>query len=220
MKSIKSIADLTPDNRNANQGTQRGRDLLEKSLRELGAGRSIVVDREGRTIAGNKTLTEWAAIANPDDVIVVQTDGHKLVVVQREDLDLEQDTKARQLAYADNRVGQVSLDWDVAQIVEDQASGIDLSGWWFDVELDQLLARASEPIDPTAEWVGMPEYSSEDQMAAHRVIVNFKTTADIEAFEQLIGQTVPKHVRNAGSIWFPKVEREKFNDLGYVSDES
>jgi hypothetical protein len=48
------VADLVPDGRNANRGTPRGRAVLDKSLQELGAGRSILVDRRGRIIAGNK----------------------------------------------------------------------------------------------------------------------------------------------------------------------
>jgi hypothetical protein len=33
------LSDLTPDSHNANKGTERGRALLEKSLRQYGAGR-------------------------------------------------------------------------------------------------------------------------------------------------------------------------------------
>lgn len=47
-KKIKGIEDLQHDIRNANKGTQRGRGMVEASLREVGAGRSIVTDREGR----------------------------------------------------------------------------------------------------------------------------------------------------------------------------
>ena len=55
-KSINVLSDLTPDTKNANKGTQRGRGLLEKSLRQHGAGRSVLVDRDGEIIAGNKTV--------------------------------------------------------------------------------------------------------------------------------------------------------------------
>ena len=104
------IDDLTPDGRNANQGTQRGLRLLDDSLRNHGAGRSIVIDRDGRIIAGNKTA-ERAADIGLDDVIIVQTDGRQLVAVQRTDLDLEDDpdNRARMLAYYDNRTGELDL---------------------------------------------------------------------------------------------------------------
>ncbi|HOU22680.1 MAG TPA: hypothetical protein PLN42_00345 [Anaerolineae bacterium] len=42
--------------------------MLDKSLQELGAGRSILVDRNGRIIAGNKTH-EAAAGAGQGDTL-------------------------------------------------------------------------------------------------------------------------------------------------------
>ena len=41
-KKITSITDLSNDRKNANKGTPRGRAMIEASLREVGAGRSIV----------------------------------------------------------------------------------------------------------------------------------------------------------------------------------
>lgn len=76
------LAELTADSRNANKGTPRGRKMVADSLKRYGAGRSILVDREGNIIAGNKTA-EGAKAVGLDDVIVVKTDGSKLVAVQR-----------------------------------------------------------------------------------------------------------------------------------------
>src|SRR5688572_6108116 len=81
------LTDLTPDDRNANVGTARGRAMVEESLRRFGAGRSILVDRKGNIIAGN-TTHEAAIDIGLTDAVVVQTDGRKLVVVQRTDLDI------------------------------------------------------------------------------------------------------------------------------------
>jgi hypothetical protein len=102
------LSDLKFDDKNANKGTDRGREMLECSLSKLGAGRSILIDKAGRIIAGNKTV-EQAENLNMDDVIVVQSDGTKIIAVQRTDLDLTKDKKARELAYADNRIAQVDL---------------------------------------------------------------------------------------------------------------
>ena len=45
---------IKPDQHNANKGTERGKELLDQSIKELGAGRSILVDKDGHVIAGNK----------------------------------------------------------------------------------------------------------------------------------------------------------------------
>lgn len=137
-KEIHGIADLTPDPTNANKGTERGRYMVEASLRETGAGRSIVADKAGRVIAGNKTLEAWAEIGG--EIQVVRTDGKKLVVVQRDDLDLADEIgAARKLAYFDNRSQETSLSWDAEQILADIESGLDLSAMFFENELDDII---------------------------------------------------------------------------------
>jgi hypothetical protein len=141
-----NIADLKPDASNANRGTQRGRGMVESSLRETGAGRSIVVDKNGQVIAGNKTLEAWADIASDDDVVVVETDGNKLVVVQRSDLDLSDDTgAARKLAFYDNRASEVGLDWDAEELLASMQNGMDLSSLWNEDELQELFASIEIP---------------------------------------------------------------------------
>jgi hypothetical protein len=119
------VADLKPDKHNANRGTKRGYQALENSLQQYGAGRSILIDRNGNVIAGNKTL-EKAGAAGIEDVQVVETDGNVLVAVKRTDLDLETDPEARELAYADNITGKLSLDWDVEQMLQDHEDGIEI----------------------------------------------------------------------------------------------
>ena len=135
--SVKSIKDLKPDPRNANLGTERGQAMLERSLQQYGAGRSILVDKHGVVIAGNKTLEQAAALNL--DIEVVRTKGDKLVVVQREDLDLAKDKAAKELAIADNRVGQVNLLFDT-NILQSFVQEVDLKAFWSLEELDNILA--------------------------------------------------------------------------------
>jgi hypothetical protein len=80
------LSDLKLDERNANKGTARGRKALDKSLRDYGAGRSILLDSKGRVIAGNKTLEAARESDLAKDVLVIRTDGSQLVAVQRTDL--------------------------------------------------------------------------------------------------------------------------------------
>lgn len=73
-KKIKSLKDLTSDDHNANRGTERGKGMIQSSLRAYGAGRSVLCDRNGKLIAGNKTV-ENAAEVGLRELIVVPTDG-------------------------------------------------------------------------------------------------------------------------------------------------
>ena len=125
-KDIKTLADLTPDGENFNKHTELGQKLLEDSLRKFGAGRSILVDNNGNIIAGNSTA-ETAAAIGMDDVIVVPTDGKKLVVVQRTDLSLDS-KEGRELALADNMTALKGIDIDLEKVKEHL--GEDLAKAW------------------------------------------------------------------------------------------
>lgn len=158
-KQLNRLEDLTPDPGNANLGTERGAIQVENSLRDYGAGRSIVVDKDGVVIAGNKTLESAADIGLP--IEVVQTDGTKLVVVQRTDLKLgSEDNRARLLAYADNRASEVGLHWDVDQIRANLESGINIDEMFRQDEIDELLA-----IIPKFEPVGEDQQGKLDELA-------------------------------------------------------
>ena len=92
-----TIDRLVPDDRNFNKGTQYGEHLMDESLRQFGLGRSILIDKNNRIIAGNKT-TEKAGELGFEDVLVVETDL---------------DSKAgRELALADNATAKANLEWD------------------------------------------------------------------------------------------------------------
>ena len=143
---IMRLTDLTPDPRNANAGTERGRGMLDSSMRKYGAGRSILVDKHGVIIGGNKTH-EVAVDIGLEDAIVVPTDGRRLVVVQRMDLDLEHDPAAVELGLADNRTGEVSLAWDAQVLQELKAAGVSLEGLWSEDELAGLLILRPQALE-------------------------------------------------------------------------
>jgi len=65
------------------------------------------------------------------------------VAVQRRDLDLITDPRARDLALADNRVGELDLEWDVDLLHQLKEEGVDLSRWWTDDEFAALLGSTT-----------------------------------------------------------------------------
>src|SRR5262249_8693902 len=96
-----------------------------------------LIDRAGRIIAGNKTVARARALGLP--LRVIQTDGRQLVAVQRRDLDLTTDARARNLALADNRVGELDLAWDLDVLLKMQKAGVSLSPWFTEEEFAALL---------------------------------------------------------------------------------
>lgn len=138
------LSDLIPDDKNFNRGTQFGQHLIEKSLRENGAGRSILIDKNNRIIAGNKT-TENAAAIDMEDVIVVETDGTKLVAVKRTDIDLDSE-QGRNLALADNATSAANLEWDEDAIraMQDELDNFNPENWG--VELSKKIVEEANAM--------------------------------------------------------------------------
>lgn len=137
---VVKLRDLLPDDKNANKGTERGLRLLDDSLREDGAGRGILIDRNNRIVAGNKTV-ERAIDDGFEEVIIVPTDGKQLVATQRVDVDLDS-PQGRRMALRDNRVSEVDLEWD-ADVLKELGDDIDLSTMFADHELAELLGDIS-----------------------------------------------------------------------------
>lgn len=203
----RKIADLTPDPINANKGTERGLSMLDDSLSVVGLGRSIVTDKNGIIIAGNKT-TERAIDRGFEDAVVVHTNGDRLVVVQRDDLDSTSDdpnNPARKLAYYDNRVGQLDLQWDAEQLLADVNAGFDFEHLFSENELNNLL-RANEVFDPMTEWQGMPEFEQEEIAPFKTIHVHFENEEAVLEFAKRLGQTV---TLASTFIWFPAKPDER-----------
>ena len=106
-----NIEDLKQDSRNFNKGSEQGQELMERSFKEMGAGRSILIDRNGNIIAGNKSQ-KAAIAAGIKKVRIVETTGDELVAVKRTDVDIDS-AEGRKMAYLDNLTTQVNLTWDV-----------------------------------------------------------------------------------------------------------
>lgn len=125
---MSSISELKFDDKNFNLHTQYGMSLLEKSLRENGAGRSILIDKDNNIIAGNGII-EAAGSIGLDKLKVVETTGDEIVAVKRTDLSLDS-AQARQMALADNAVANADLKWDNDTIEEvSEKFGFDPGDW-------------------------------------------------------------------------------------------
>ncbi len=191
-----AINELKPDPNNANNGTERGAALLETSLREYGAGRSLLCDKNGVMIAGNKTL-EAAASIGLERIRIVETDGTELVVVKRTDLDLADDPRAKALAIADNRVSQVGLSWNADVLQEMVTNNVDLSSLWHENELASLLGIKS--LNQVSDhWVDMPEFTEQEIKPFEKIVVSFANKEDYDDFFVRLGMKPRKE-----KMWFP-----------------
>lgn len=145
------VSDLTFDDKNFNKHTEYGMSLIEKSLRNNGAGRSILIDKNNRIIAGNGVV-ETAAQIGLDDVQIVETDGTKIIAVKRTDIDLDSQ-QGREMALADNATGAADLQWDAEELQKAvEAFGFEPEKWGvFAVEEKEEKKKEEKPEVPFTE---------------------------------------------------------------------
>jgi len=148
-KKVK-LSDLTPDDKNFNKGSEFGNSLIEKSFRKFGAGRSILIDKNNRIIAGNKSVENAMAIGM-DDVQIIESDGTKIIAVKRTDIDLNS-PEGREMALADNASAKANIVFD-AEVIEAELGEAVCVEWGIDVaqqdieEIDSFNEQVKFTID-------------------------------------------------------------------------
>ena len=149
-----TIKDLHFDDKNFNKHTEFGMGLLEKSLRENGAGRSILLDKDNNIIAGNGVV-EAAGQIGLDKVKIVEATGDEIIAVKRTDISLNSH-KGREMALADNATAKADIEWD-KETLQNEFDDEELNGWGIDttdwqepeevVEDDAPEVDESKPAD-------------------------------------------------------------------------
>ena len=178
-----SIKDLKSDHKNARRRTDRSASLIAESLKRYGAARSIVIDEDGRILAGNGTV-EGAKKAGIDKLRIIEAEGDELIAVRR--AGLSEDEKVG-LALADNRSSDLS-EWDhdmLRQLSEEH----DLTPWFED---DELLAEVLDTVEGNTDPDDVPEPPEEPVtkpgdlwiLGNHRLLCGDST--DVLAVERLM----------------------------------
>ena len=159
---FKEIKEMTIkfDSRNYRKHGDKNKELINKSLSECGAGRSILIDANDEIIAGNGVYEQAKALNIP--VKVIETDGSELVVVKRTDLDTD-DERRKRLAVMDNSASD-SSEFDLELLKDD-----------FGVfELQEMGIEVSEP---SSELVDETDIDIEN--CKIKLVFNYKDSRDI-----------------------------------------
>lgn len=108
----KNAIKFDPDNFRKHSDKNKG--IIRKSLEELGAGRSVLLDKEDYLIAGNGVYEQAQELGLK--VRVIESDGTELIAIKRTDLS-QKDEKRKLLALVDNHASDTS-EFDVDIVIE------------------------------------------------------------------------------------------------------
>jgi len=142
----KQLSDYSPQAMNANEHTERGFGLLEKSIQEEGWIGAITVANDNQTFDGSARLEKAQQIYGDDaEPIVIESDGTRPIIVKRTDIDTADSEKAKRLAVLANRIQEVDLKWNADVLASIADDGIELSDIGFsEKELEKLFKETFE----------------------------------------------------------------------------
>lgn len=109
---------------------------------------------------------------------------------------------------------------DIEELLDDLAEEQSLSGAFDDDNasgLKQPPESGNGSNDANEEWesFGEVEYGNEDQSPDHTIKVHFDTTADLESFAELLGQTITEKTQ---TIYYPEQEQGNHKDKRFVNE--
>lgn len=186
------IKELKFDEHNFNRHNDEGMSLLEKSIKENGFGRSVLLDKDNNIVGGNG-VTEQAIKAGASKVRIIETDGTELIAVKRTDLSLDS-KQGREMALADNSVGHVNLTWDEDALAKaEQEWGIMPEEWGVELP-DMGLPDELAGEDLTPEE--LDEIIGDDKTEMQRVIICYyhdqeallKSILGLESIDKVVYQ--------------------------------
>lgn len=199
---------ITGDKRNYRLHTQKNKELIEKSLLECGAGRSILIDNNEEIIAGNGIYEQAKALNIP--IRTIESDGSVLFAIKRTDLSTE-DSKRKQLAIMDNTTSD-SSEFDIEKLTEDFEK-LELEDFGFDETL--LSFEADIEKNPSQFTFDNWRYADNTQNTEHSIEENPYQMNRI--FKIIINSSSEKEQREVTDI-LDRLDL-RYNTRNYIQDE-
>lgn len=194
------MSELKFDPKNYRIHGEKNKRLIQKSLVDCGAGRSILIDKEDCIIAGNGVYEQAQELGLK--VRIIESDGTELIAIKRTDLKKE-DARRKALALADNYTSDTSV-FDVEAILEDFTEE-DIDAWEFSIETGDVFIQGSNDPNKEFEDLGEFKFANKDISAWKQIIVSFKNEEDFAKFAKLINQNLTEKTK---SIFYPAQVKE------------
>lgn len=143
-----SLSDYAPQRKNANKHTQRGMGMLESEMRKVGYVAPMTAAADGEIFDGSARLETSADVYGLEvEPIIVHSDGTRPIIHVRDDIPTASDPRAISASLAANRIAEINLEWDADTLQALQQQGADLSAYFREDELVELLQVGNEPVN-------------------------------------------------------------------------
>lgn len=212
------LSDLKPWSENPRTMTKKQAQRLLKSWQDLGQFQTIAIGPLVQNGDGKSYCQVYDGHQRLSALLAAH--GSQFSIDARQaDRELSDDERRELTVQANLPAGSWNWDalsgWDTAQLQE----------WGFDQEalhewnnsannLRQMINADAPPVDPMAEWQGMPEFEHEYLIAWKSITIHFDSPDNLKNFSELVGQAITEKTK---SIWYPKKEYEDL--IQFVANE-
>ena len=199
--------ELKPHPKNYREHPADQLEHIVQSIKENGHYRNVVIAKDGTILAGHGVVKASKQL-NLETVPVVR-------------LDLApDDPKAVKVLTGDNEIAHLGVVDDrllselLKEVKESDIDGL-LGTGYDDAMLANLVlvTRDSSEIkdfNAAAEWVGMPEYESQEKQL--QIIVSFENMENRAKFGKLVGASLTNKTK---SIWYPHKENDDTSSVRF-----
>lgn len=177
------MSELKFDPKNYRIHGDKNKRLIQKSLVDCGAGRSILIDKEDCIIAGNGVYEQAQELGLK--VRIIESDGTELIAIKRTDLKTE-DARRKALALADNYTNDTSV-FDMEAVMDDFTPD-ELDLWEFSIDVSSLdIGIESENKETSnsniyTNKITTPEYLPKNEKPA------ISDLFDLEKYNELVSK--------------------------------
>lgn len=186
------ISDLKFDDKNANKHTEKGNRLIEKSIRKLGFAAPDVIDKNNNIIIGNER-TSVAGQLGYEDVIIVESDGTKIIAIKRTDIDINS-KKGRELAIIDNHSAKESINLN-KQVLRDLQAEYECDFNFYEVNTESTFGEFQQFAPEEYEENKLPYpitivVNKDDYERWSAIKEKLNINNDKKAFFEIIGSVI------------------------------
>jgi hypothetical protein len=150
-----NIKDYTPDDKNFNQHTLEGLELLEKSIEQIGIIEAITVSVDEKIITGNARREKMVKVLKDAEPIIIETDGKRPVVIKRTDI-RSGTAEFHKAALLANTTAKKNINLDTAMIQEVAVKE-------FGIDAEEMGVEMVIPITDLGDFFNEEESSAIDK---------------------------------------------------------
>tara|TARA_R110002167_G_scaffold122035_3_gene300486 strand:- start:11292 stop:11960 length:669 start_codon:yes stop_codon:yes gene_type:complete len=202
-----AVSELKPHPKNYREHPDDQLEHIIQSIKDNGHYRNVVVSKDNVILAGHGVVKASSKM------------GLKTIPVVRLDVPHD-DPKATKVLTGDNEIAHLGVVDDrllselLKEVKESDIDGL-LGTGYDDAMLANLVlvTRDSSEIkdfNAAAEWVGMPEYESQEKQL--QIIVSFENMENRAKFGKLVGASLTNKTK---SIWYPHKENDDTSSVSF-----